>query len=275
MTSLKDIGKLFVGLFLVAGAFSARALAHEGLEEQVTQLTRRIGREPQNVELYVRRGELYRQLGQFQNARADYDRAQKVNPAMVEIVFYRGRLWLEAGRPANAKSELDAYLRLRPTHVEALFTRAKALEQLKEFRGAAADYTRALELTPRPTPDHFIARSQAQVAAGALSDALAGIEQAIEKLGPLVTLESQAIDIELRLKRWDRALARLDRMAAQSTRKESYLERRGAIQMQAGRTQDARASFAAALKALEALPRNLRQTKAMVDLERRTRAALL
>jgi predicted negative regulator of RcsB-dependent stress response len=64
-------------------------------------------------------------------------------------------------------------------------------------------------------------------------------------------------------------------MAAQSTRKESYLERRGAIQMQAGRTQDARASFAAALKALEALPRNLRQTKAMVDLERRTRAALL
>jgi tetratricopeptide (TPR) repeat protein len=271
MTSIRRM----ISLLLLGGAFCLPTQAHEGLQEQIEQLTQRIQRDPRSADLYVKRGELYRQLRQWTNAQSDYDRAQQLDPASSEIVFYRGRTWLEAGKPSNARTALDAYLKLKPDHIEALLNRARTLEQLRDFRASAADYSRAIALTQRPTPDQYIERSRVQVAGGAFQEALAGIDEGIGRLGSLVTLQSSAIEIELRLKRWDAALARLDRIAAQSPRKESYLEQRGQILKQAGRTQESRRAFAEALKAIEALPPQLRQTRAMVELERRTRAALL
>jgi predicted negative regulator of RcsB-dependent stress response len=63
-------------------------------------------------------------------------------------------------------------------------------------------------------------------------------------------------------------------VAVQSPRKESWLARRGDILAGAGREPEARAAYAAALAAIEALPRSARRTAAMVSLEKHVRAAL-
>jgi len=69
-------------------------------------------------------------------------------------------------------------------------------------------------------------------------------------------------------------LHRLDLIAGQSQRKEAWLVRRGEILKIAGRDEEARAAFNAALVAIESLPAGPRQSRATTALELRARAAL-
>ena len=100
------------------------------------------------------------------------------------------------------------------------------------------------------------------------------MDDGIERLGPLVTIQLHAIDLELKRKQFDAALARLEKIAAQSPRKETWLARRGEILLQAGRREEARAAYEQALKALDTLPPGRRNVPAMNELERRIKAAL-
>jgi predicted negative regulator of RcsB-dependent stress response len=93
-------------------------------------------------------------------------------------------------------------------------------------------------------------------------------------LGPLVTLELCAVDIEVKDKQYDAALARLDLLAAKSPRKESWLARRGDILLQAGKTEEARKAFQTALDAMETLPPARRNVPAMLELQTRLREQL-
>ncbi len=90
--------------------------------------------------------------------------------------------------------------------------------------------------------------------------------------GPIITLQLYATELELRKKRPDAALARLEQIAARWARKESWLARRGEILEQAGRHADAREAYAAALAAIETLPASRRRTKTMSELGRRLQA---
>jgi predicted negative regulator of RcsB-dependent stress response len=83
-----------------------------------------------------------------------------------------------------------------------------------------------------------------------------------------------ALELELKGKHYDRALARLDRMAAQYARKEQWLVRRGEILQQAGRKREAREAFEAAIHAIGLLPAHQRRTGAMIKLENRARSML-
>jgi len=122
----------------------------------------------------------------------------------------------------------------------------------------------------------YIERAQTLAAAGIefRDEALRGLDEGMEKLGPLITLQLAALDLELAQKRYDRALARLERIAAGSPRKETWLARRGEIMEQAGRKTEAHESYAAALAAIETLPPHRRRVKATTEMETRLRAAL-
>ena len=253
------------------------ALAHDDLHEQIARATQQIRKDPRNPELYLKRGELHRAHRDWTKALADYNRAARLAPTLAKVNFHRGRMLLEAGRLWPAKTALDHFLGRETRHGEAFLTRARVLQQLGEHRRAANDYTRALALLSGAKPDYYLERAKAQFAvngAESIDEALGGLDEGIVKFGPLVTLQLFAIDLELGKKNWDGALERLDRVAAQSPRKEMWLARRGQILMQAGRAHEAREAFAAALKAIEALPARTRQIRATAKLEKRVRSAL-
>ena len=263
-----------VGLLVIVLGGVVNVSAHDGLHEQIAEVTARIRRDPKNAELYLKRGELYRLHRDWTRAAADYDRAARLRPHLAEIDFARGRMLFEAGRPRPAQIALDRFLHGQPEHVEALITRARVLVRLGQRAAGARDFTEALARSPEP--ELFLERAQALSAEGGahLDEALRGLDEGIARHGPLVTLQLYAIDLELRQRRYDAALARLETVAAQSPRKESWLARRGEILAQAGRAVEARQAFAAALAAVESLPAPRRRTRAVTALEARVRAAL-
>lgn len=264
---------LLFSFCLLATAASV-VVAHEGLHEQLAQVTQQIRKEPRNADLYVKRGELYRLLRKWNNALADYDRALQLNPQWAEADFYRGRMWIEAKQPGQARQALDRFLRSKPQNADAWLLRGRAFEQMNRYGEAAIDFGRAIDLTPRPKPDVYLERAKIQIAAGHFDEAVRGLDDGITKLGPLVILHLQAIEIETKLKRWDAALARVEQVSAQFPRKEGLLARRGNILLEAGRKAEAHEAFGEALRAIEALPPRLRQTRAMQDLEKQIRASL-
>jgi Flp pilus assembly protein TadD len=110
--------------------------------------------------------------------------------------------------------------------------------------------------------------------AGDPSRALESLEEASATLGPLVVLESYALDLEQRAGRFDAALTRLERLAGGSSRQESWLIRRAAILVQAGRSDDALLCLRQALVAIERLPPHRRSAPATTRLEAQARLSL-
>ena len=257
-------------------ALPNRLLAHGDLHEQLRQLTEQLAREPKNAELYLRRGEVHRSHQDWDQAQADYDRAISLDPGLTVIDFTRGRLFLEAGWLNSARVSLDRFLRRQTNHVEALVTRARTLVKLEQRLDAARDYTAAIRQVPTGRPELYIERAQAIAAEGEAhyGEALRGLDEGIQNSGPLVTLQLYAIDIELKRKNFDAALERLEKISAQSPRKETWLARRGEILQQAGRREEAREAYENALKAMATLPPARRNVPAMLELERRIKAAI-
>ena len=271
-----------IWLFVVAicvAMLSSSAQAHEGLHEQIVAITARIKRDPKNASLYLQRGELHRLHREWTRAAADYDRAARLDPELKIVDFVRGKMLFESRRFARARLTLDRFLTQQPSHFEGLVTRARVLAKIGATSDAIKDFTEALAVSP--DPELYLERAQvtAQHAKGVreqnrIDEALNGLDEGIKRLGPLVTLQLAAIDLELRRHNYDGALARLDLVTSQSERKETWLVRRGEILALASRPDEARAAFQSALTAIDALPPSRRQTRSITALKLRIRSGL-
>ena len=249
--------------------------AHEGLHEQIVAITAKIKRDPKNASLYLQRGELHRLHHDWSRAAADYDQAERLQPNLTIVDLARGKMLFESRRLRQARLVLDQFLRQQPEHVEGLVTRGRVLARIGARVEAARDFTQALAFAPAPEPELYLERAQV-VARDArhINEALLGLDEGITRLGPIVTFQSFAIDLELRRHNYEAALKRLDLIAAQSERKEMWLVRRGEIFRRAGRIEEARDAFNAALVAIEALPPGSRRSRAVSGLEHRARSGL-
>jgi tetratricopeptide (TPR) repeat protein len=264
----------YVVLLLILTLLRTPLGAHGDLGEQIMAVTREIGAKPRQPALYLKRGELYRALRNWDAALADYDRAASLDPRLAVVDLARGKLLLEAGRVEAALAALDRLLDRQPDLGEGLITRARVLVRLGRSAAAAEEYTRGIARVRRVLPEHYLERAEAQSACGRVEEAIRGLDEGIGKLGPVVTLELMAIDLEVGRKRYEAALARLERITARSPRKDPWLARRGEILEKAGRRREARAAYREALAALESLSPARRNSPSAVELEKRLRAAL-
>ena len=263
------LSSLQVGIYLFAAlGMPAASFAHGDLHEQIAALTKQIEKQPRNAELYLKRGELHRLHEEWRAAAADYDRAAELGPDLAAVDLARGKMLLASGQTAAAKEALDRFLTAHPDHADALVTRARTAAKLGEHARAAEDFTHAIAQFPRPEPEYYLERATATAAQGGqhLQEAVRGLEEGIVALGPVLTLSVAAIDLEVRLERFDTALVRLEALSARSPRKETWLARRGDILALAGRPAEAREAYDEALKAIEALPVRQRSTKATREL---------
>ena len=250
--------------------------AHGDVDEHIAALTEQIRQDRGNPRLYLKRGELHRDRHHWAAAEADYNRAARLDPDLAVIELARARMLFESGRAPAALPRVDGYLARQPDDAEARVLRARILAKLLRGVEAAREFTQAIEQFAEPQPEYYIERAQALAREGPQhrDEALLGLDEGIQKLGPLVTLELHAINLERKRKNYDAALLRLEAIAAQSPRQETWLARRGEILLQAARPAEARLAFRAALEAVESLPPGRRSTPATVKLEGRLRAAL-
>ena len=247
--------------------------AHGELHEQIEGVTLKIRQKPENAELYLQRGELYRLHEDWALAAADFDRAEKMDPKLSVVWLGRARLFLARNEFKDAEKSVERFLESHPKHSGALEVRAHALFGQKRFTDAAESWRLVMQTAPSPDVEHYFRCAQALSAAGSkhTDDALKTLDEGLGKLGNVPTLGLYAVQLEVARKHYDAALERLDRLMPKSGRKETWREMRGDILASAGRNQEAQEEYAKALEELRALPGRLRLTKAGTDLEERLR----
>jgi tetratricopeptide (TPR) repeat protein len=266
--------KVILLLTLALSFAAANAFGHGDVHERIVALTDQIARTPTNASLYFQRADLYRVDGDWTNALIDLNHVSRLDRSLKRVDFMRGLVQHEANQPQAALAPLNRYLAEKPPDGEAYTVRARVLAKLGRYSGAVEDYTMAIKVAHTANPELFIERASSLRAMGKLDEAIRGLDEGIRKLGPLVTLELPAVDIEIALKNYDTALARIDTVTARLQRKETWLVRRAEILRTAGREDDAKKNYYAALEAINRLPPAHRGTRMMLELEARIRTAL-
>ncbi|MBI3871308.1 MAG: hypothetical protein HY299_22480 [Verrucomicrobia bacterium] len=252
------------------------ALGHGDTHAMIVAVTQELQQRPRDPDLYYRRAELYRRHGDFDHAWTDLETAQKFGTNMPILDLSRGLLLSDVKWPSSAKIYLDRFLAREPKHVPGLAARARVQLQLTNRDAAARDFTLAILHSENPQPELYIERAQALGAedAAGMKAALQGLDEGLKRLGPIITLQLHAIDLELRLNQTNAAVARLDGIIAQSPRKETWCARKGEILQAAGRGMEAKAAYSEALTHLAKLPPARRNAPAIRELETRIQAAM-
>ncbi len=217
------------------------------------------------------RGGLNRINGNWKAALSDFDKVAMLEPFHSTIAFHRGRLLFEAGRFQDAHGNLNEFLAKNPNHIQGLLTRARCLGDLHQPLLAARDYSQAIAQVQKPVPILFLEKADALVTGGEknIAAAIDTLDDGIVQLGPLIILQSRAIDLEIQARRYDAALKRIEQVLSQTQRKERWLARRGEVLEQAGWKTKAHAAHTEALLVIDKLPGRLKQTNALKELTTR------
>lgn len=192
------------GLLLFAAGLT---VAHQGPHERLDHATHSIAQQPESQELYLERGRIYAEVGQFDEARADFDRAAELGFAKL-VAFDYGMLCYQMGDLSCARLHLDRYIDTFPSHAAAFEYRARIERDAGDYPLALADLERYLELQDKPSPGQFITASRMHEESGDSAGALSIIDQGIKRLGTVTQLQRRAIEIELSLGETGRAVQR-------------------------------------------------------------------
>ena len=262
-----------LGVGLALGLAPAVSFAHAGLDALDASTREELTKHPDDPNAHLARGRLLQMKGEWDAALEEFEAAATHggNPDLVGQA--RAFVYLEAGFPRMAKVELDRVLARRPDLYALVFERGRAWLAIGNSEAAARDFGEAIAKGPKPTPEQVILRRDALVGIGKKDEAVRALDEGMERVGHVVSLELPAVDLEMELGRWDAALARLDRLAATAPPNPLWIARRGEVLEKAGRGPEARAEYAKALRLIDARPA-ARRGKPLVDLKQHLETVL-
>ena len=251
---------------LLAGAI---ALAHGAVHERIATLTLEIRAHPNDAELLAKRGELHALDQNWTQAAEDFEEALAVDPDRIDVMHHLADAKLHLGDAADALRLANAVLARRADHPRALVLRARAHERLGSWRDAVGDMSRLIASRRSPSPENYVERAQIQQRGGDEDGAIAGLREGMARLGPLVSLVEPAVAIEARRGRHDAALALVDQLDRGLASTPRWLTRQGELHQDAGRRDEAKAAYEAALGALDRLVESRRSAPRQVELRAR------
>lgn len=250
----------FVLLLLAAPVLPAAG--HGDLHDRIEELSHRIEANP-TADLRFQRANLYLNHGDATRALADLAWIDQHQPGNIETDPLRAEALLQCGRDHEALTALNRYLKIHPDAPRCLAMRARVRHQLDDIKAAILDYQKAIALDPHPEPDLILAAAAALVAAQRSAEAVAALDAASQRLGPVPALAIKALDIEIQAGKWDAALARTGVLQASAPRPEPWMARRAAILTQAGRAAAAHEAWQELLDHLSRLSPAERNSTAM------------
>ena len=242
------------------------SFGHGTMHEQISHLTHEIKKHPKQAELYLKRGEVYRNHEEWTSAGADFKAARAIDPKQPGLDLAESRLNYDRGMFGEALNFVDRHLSGQEDE-HARLLRARILVGNKQWAEAVKDFTNYIDHSKSPQPQPFVDRALAQMAIGQSVQAIAGLDEGIQKLGAIISLQEEALKIEVAAKFYDRALVRLDTIMKGLNRKEQWLAKKAGILQLAGRKNEAVKAYEQTLAEIDSLPEQYRNTIAIRKLK--------
>jgi len=210
--------------------------AHPDLLLQIEALTEQLQRQPDNVDLLLKRGDLQRRHQSRDLALADFIRVREIQPDNKTVDWFEGRLEIESGRPDNGVQYLNRFLRSNPGHAIALQNRAQGYLLLKQPLLAAQDFEAVIQASDRPAPALFSANALALVEAGTehFSKALLVVQNGLAQFPSEIRLSAIGVDISLSRSDTDTAAGLIGQLPVPVQKLPQWQTRRALLDCQAG-----------------------------------------
>jgi tetratricopeptide (TPR) repeat protein len=141
----------YQSLMLLANVLNSRGMAQERLEnfEQAkADYNKAIEINPEYANAYNNRGNIKANQADYNGAIKDYNRAIELNSQFVEAYCNRGMARENLGDRYEAMEDFDRAIELNSGYIDAYFRRAIVKEHLGDYTGALADFDRVLEIDP-------------------------------------------------------------------------------------------------------------------------------
>ena len=134
--------------------FATLSFAHQSFQVGVDMLNLGLTQNPQAASLYVARGILYIQLGQYDKGEADFESANKIDPRQSSGAVAEGLAEIQQSNPDQALATVRAQLKSHPNDAFLHYLEAQALFQkgldpdTPQFNEAVAAAEQAAKLRP-------------------------------------------------------------------------------------------------------------------------------
>ena len=246
------------------------ARAHGSLHEQIQRLTQELEAHPDQRNLLIERGTLYRVHELHSEALADWEKAARLDPKDATNDFRLGVAALALRQTNAAVERLERFAVRIPGSIPGQLEAARACRMAGRHRDAVQHWNAAILGAADPRPEWFLDRARSAESAGVPPmEVLAGLDEGIIRYGPLPPLQLKAVEIEVGRGAIDQALRRLSDTAERAERKERWLLRRAEVLAGAGRSEEARTEFLAARAAIQRLPERIQKGWAASELSRK------
>ena len=148
----------------------ASSLAHTNQPGKAAAILERLSQKPLSPDVLLLVGQVYAEMGNQQQALADFQKASKDDPNLQRAHYLAGLAQLRLKQPANAVTEFEAEIKLNPDDADAQFQLGKTLLEQGKTREALPHLQAAEKLSPDLADVH----SQLQIAyrkTGRIADA--------------------------------------------------------------------------------------------------------
>ena len=260
---------LLLSLCLSTVLLASNGHAHPGAHAKLAYLNHQMSKQPDDQLLYIQRGATYSNVGQLERALADFRRAETLgNP--LAVAFELGVLHYRQGKFDQARGYFDRCLQHSPQHISALQYRARLLRDAGDHKASLADYKALFALQDEGDPGNYIAAAKmfaAQNDAGLLA-AIDLLDQGMQQLGLIPSLQRYAIKLELRRRQAANAIARLASLKPMLGTSPDWKADMGELLLLAGNTTQARELIDAAAAQLTTLRKTPARQKLLKKIQR-------
>jgi tetratricopeptide (TPR) repeat protein len=155
-------------------------LKEGGLDAAITYIDNYITENPTVLEAYLVRSELYTEIGSFQEALDDAEKAIKINPKEAAAYNNRGCIHVKSGNDLNkALSDFNKAIELNSNFAAAYTSRANVYLKMREPQKAINDCTKAIDISPDENIEPYYNRGLAYVNIGETEKAFADYDKVI------------------------------------------------------------------------------------------------
>ena len=139
--------------------------------------SKQIAQHPTEAERYAYRAEDYLELGEVENARADFEKLLSLMP-VADAFLGRGCFYMRTGDLTSALDDFNHAVEMEPTNAMAYSNRGSAYSKLQDMEKALANYDLAIQNNPNYATA-YINRAFAYYKVGRYKDGVADCDRAL------------------------------------------------------------------------------------------------
>ena len=208
--------RVYLLLFVLLFVSSASAQTRQEWRDSLETLSSSLKKDPNNIDLRLRKAEADIQLEQWDYALAEYGRILRDDGNNLAALYFRAYVHERQKHYDLAKVDYESFLAIEPVHLEARLGLAHVLQKMGRRQDTTDELTRIVQMFP-DSADAYAARAAYETELQQYEVALFDWGEAVRCRPENVGFVISKVDVLLRLGRRGEAKECLDKLVRQGT----------------------------------------------------------